>query len=87
MEWLKRVLSKLPHPVRWVLTVVSGSLMLIGGLLGLVLPVIPGWVLIFLGIAILALELEWARELNKQGQQGLERIVAKFKSWFKRKKS
>ncbi|MFM2433520.1 MAG: hypothetical protein RI974_260 [Actinomycetota bacterium] len=87
MEWLKRVLSKLPHPVRWVLTVVIGSLMLIGGLLGLVLPVIPGWVLIFLGIAILALELEWARELNKQGQQGLERIVAKFKSWFKRKKS
>ena len=86
MEWIKKVLSRLPHPVRWVLTIVIGSLMIIGGLLGLVLPVIPGWVLIFLGIAILALELEWARELNKQGQQGLERIVAKLKSIFKRKK-
>jgi uncharacterized protein (TIGR02611 family) len=86
MDWIKNVLSKLPHPVRWVLTIVIGSLMIIGGLLGLVLPVIPGWVLIFLGIAILALELEWARELNKQGQQGLERIVAKLKSIFKRKK-
>ena len=86
MEKLKQWLSKLPHPVRWALTVIIGSLMLIGGLLGLVLPIIPGWVLIFLGIAILALELEWARELNKQGQQGLERIVAKLKSIFKRKK-
>ena len=86
MEKLKQWLSKLPHPVRWALTVIIGSLMLIGGLLGLVLTIIPGWVLIFLGIAILALELEWARELNKQGQQGLERIVAKLKSIFKRKK-
>ena len=86
MEWIKKVLGKLPHPVRWVLTIVIGTLMIIGGLLGLILPVIPGWVLIFLGIAVLALELEWARELNKQGQQGLERIVAKLKSYFKRKK-
>lgn len=86
MEWIKKVLGKLPHPVRWVLTIVIGTLMIIGGLLGLILPVIPGWVLIFLGIAVLALELEWARELNKQGQQGLERIVAKFKDFIKRKK-
>jgi hypothetical protein len=31
----------------------------------------------------LALELEWAREMNKQGLQGLEKIVAKLKVWFK----
>jgi hypothetical protein len=34
----------------------------------------------------LGFELEWARELNKQGLQGLERIVAKLKSLFFRKK-
>jgi hypothetical protein len=36
---------------------------------------------------MLALEIEWARELNKQGMQGLEKIVAKVKSYFSKKKS
>jgi hypothetical protein len=45
----------------------------------------PGLLFIFFGLSILALELEWARELNKQGMQGLERIVAKLKSIFIRK--
>jgi hypothetical protein len=46
----------------------------------------PGLLFIFFGLTVLALELEWARELNKQGMQGLERIVAKIKSFFKPKK-
>jgi hypothetical protein len=46
----------------------------------------PGLLFIFFGLSILALELEWARELNKQGLQGLERIVASVKAFFKRKK-
>jgi hypothetical protein len=81
MEWIKKVLSKLPHPVRWVVTMIIGAILLI---LGLIMMVTPGPGLLF--ITILALELEWARELNKQGMQGLERIVAKAKAFFKRKK-
>jgi hypothetical protein len=46
----------------------------------------PGLLFIFFGLTILAFEIEWARELNKQGMQGLEKVVAKIKSWFKRKK-
>ena len=84
MEWLKNVLSKLPHPVRWVITMVIGAVLLILGLIMMVTPG-PGLLFIFFGLTILALELEWARELNKQGMQGLERIVAKLKSLFKRK--
>lgn len=58
-------------------------------LLGLVMMVTPGpgLLFIFFGLTILALELEWARELNKQGMQGLEKIVAKIKSWFKKDKT
>ena len=84
MEWLKRVLSKLPHPVRWAVTMFVGAVLLILGLIMLVTPG-PGILFIFLGITVLAFELEWARELNKQGVQGLERIMAKIKAWFKRK--
>ena len=85
MERIKKFLAKLPHPVRFGLTMVVGVLLLILGLIMMVTPG-PGLLFIFFGLSILALELEWARELNKQGVQGLEKIVAKIKSIFKRKK-
>ena len=84
MEKIKSILAKLPHPVRWALTMVIGFVLLILGLIMLVTPG-PGILFIFFGLSILALEIEWARELNKQGIQGLERIVAKIKSFFKKK--
>ena len=64
---------------------VVGFALLILGLIMLVTPG-PGILFIFFGLSILALEIEWARELNKQGLQGLEKIVAKIKEFFKRKK-
>jgi uncharacterized protein (TIGR02611 family) len=85
MERIKRVLSKLPHPVRWVLTMIVGFVLLILGLIMMVTPG-PGLLFIFFGLSILALEIEWARELNKQGLQGLEKIVAKLKEIFKLRK-
>lgn len=84
MNKIKEILGKLPHPVRWVLTMVIGFVLLVLGLIMMVTPG-PGLLFIFFGLTILALELEWARELNKQGMQGLERIVAKIKAFFKRK--
>lgn len=86
MEKIKSILAKLPHPIRWVLTMVVGFVLLIMGLIMMVTPG-PGLLFIFFGLSILALEIEWARELNKQGLQGLEKIVAKLKSFFKRGKS
>jgi uncharacterized protein (TIGR02611 family) len=64
---------------------VVGFILLIMGLIMMVTPG-PGILFIFFGLSILALEIEWARELNKQGVQGLERIVAKIKTFFKRNK-
>lgn len=84
MEKLKNILGKLPHPVRWALTMVIGFILLILGLIMMVTPG-PGILFIFFGLSVLALEIEWARELNKQGMQGLEKIVAKIKSIFKKK--
>lgn len=85
MEKLKKILENLPHPVRWALTMFIGFVLLVAGLIMMITPG-PGLLFIFFGLSILALELEWARELNKQGMQGLERLVSKIKSWFKRKK-
>ena len=85
MERLKRIVGKLPHPIRWVLTMVVGFILLILGLIMMVTPG-PGLLFIFFGLSILALEIKWAQEVNKQGMQGLEKIMAKLKSIFKSKK-
>ncbi len=84
MEKIKAFLAKLPHPIRWALTMVVGFVLLLLGLIMMVTPG-PGLLFIFFGLSILALEIEWARELNKQGLQGLERIVAKLKGIFRKK--
>jgi len=86
MEKLKKVLANLPHPIRWALVMVLGFVLLGIGLIMLVTPG-PGLLFIFFGLSILALEIKWARELNQQGMQGLERIVAKVKAFFAKKKS
>ncbi len=85
MEKIKAILAKLPHPVRWILTMVVGFVLLLMGLIMMVTPG-PGLLFIFFGLSILALEIEWARELNKQGLQGLEKLLAKLKSLFKKKR-
>ena len=85
MEKIKAILAKLPHPLRWALTMLVGFVLLILGLIMMITPG-PGLLFIFFGLSILALEIEWARELNKQGLQGLERLVAKLKSIFSRKR-
>ena len=84
MDKIQKILSNLPHPVRWVLVMLVGFTLLALGLIMMVTPG-PGLLFIFFGLSILALEIEWARELNKQGMQGLEKIVAKLKQLFKRK--
>ena len=46
-----------------IVAVVAGTIMVLAGLIGLLLPVVPGWLLIFAGLAVLATEFVWARRL------------------------
>ena len=62
---------------------VVGFVLLILGLIMMVTPG-PGLLFIFFGLSILALEIAWARELHKQGIQGLERIVLNLKAFWKK---
>ena len=43
--------------------IAAGIVVTLTGVAGLALPVIPGWALIFAGLAILATEFVWARTL------------------------
>jgi len=43
--------------------VIAGTVLVLAGLVGLLLPVVPGWLFIIPGLAILATEFVWARRL------------------------
>jgi uncharacterized protein (TIGR02611 family) len=51
-----------PLIVRIILVMV-GTILLLGGLIGLLLPIVPGWLMIIPGLAILGTEFVWARRL------------------------
>ena len=82
IDKLKAWLSRVPRPIRWVLVTLIGCALLVLGLIMLVTPG-PGILFLFLGISVLALELEWARELHAKGTQGLEKLFAALKSRFR----
>ena len=46
-----------------VVVVITGTILLLGGLVGLLLPIVPGWLLIIAGLAVLASEFVWAARL------------------------
>lgn len=75
---LEKLIAKLPHPWRWAIVAFVGFLTIIIGIILMPLPG-PGTLIVFIGVTILALEFEWARELSKKGEQGLEKIVKKIK--------
>jgi uncharacterized protein (TIGR02611 family) len=48
---------------------IVGIVVLLIGLAGLVLPVLPGWLLIFVGLGILATEYVWAQRLLRLAKE------------------
>lgn len=52
---------------RW-LRIVSGLLLLVGGLAGWLLPFVPGWLLVIPGLMILSREFHWAKRLLQWGR-------------------
>jgi Putative transmembrane protein (PGPGW) len=62
MNAMQLDVARRPFLIRIVLTVIGGTLLLLG-LVGLVIPVFPGWLLILPGLAILAGEFVWARRI------------------------
>ena len=54
---------------RRIAVTIAGVAVLLVGLAGLVLPVLPGWVLIFVGLGILATEYVWAQRVLRLAKE------------------
>jgi uncharacterized protein (TIGR02611 family) len=61
----KRLWVEAARQARRVITLVVGLTLLLCGMVMLVTPG-PGWVLIFAGLSVLAIEFVWARRLLKK---------------------
>jgi uncharacterized protein (TIGR02611 family) len=65
---LKAVALFIGHNAKRIAVTIAGVLVLLVGLAGLLLPVLPGWLLIFVGLGILATEYVWARRLLERAR-------------------
>src|SRR5262245_60390479 len=59
-HWYLRKFGWIPRPVRQVIVLVIGCTLLLIALLGMVLPIMPGFIFLPLALAILAAEFAWA---------------------------
>jgi len=51
-------------PFRKLLIAILGFALLLVGVIGLILPFLPGWMLIIAGLAMLSTEYVWAKRLS-----------------------
>ena len=60
---------------RTVARIVAGTLLLAIGLVGLLAPILPGWLLIFVGLAVLGIRLPFIERLKerRRAPRGTER--------------
>ncbi len=56
-------------PFRKLLIGILGFTLLLIGLIGLVLPFLPGWLLIIAGLAVLSTEYVWAKRLSDSARR------------------
>jgi uncharacterized protein (TIGR02611 family) len=71
-EWRRRIRSN-PHSHRIYRTVIGvvGTIVMVGGLIMVPFPG-PGWLVVFIGVGILASEFDWAKRLLDFGKAKLQ---------------
>lgn len=77
MEKLRRTWQKTPKKIRQTIIFIIGWVVVLVGIIDLPLPG-PGWVIIFLGFAILATEFAHA----KRTRDWMVHVLKKITDWF-----
>lgn len=64
-------------PFRKILIGILGIALVLLGIAGLVLPFLPGWLLIIAGLAVLSTEYVWAKRLTDGVRQRARNLTGK----------
>jgi uncharacterized protein (TIGR02611 family) len=78
IDRIRAQVRRLPHPVRWLVVLILGALFILAGIVMLVLPG-PGILFIGLGFAVLAIEFTWAEVVLHRAANHGRRIVTRIK--------
>jgi uncharacterized membrane protein YbaN (DUF454 family) len=74
-------------PLAKLLELVGGLALVILGIVGLILPILPGWVFLIPGLLILARHFHWARRLVQWAEQMRDKATGKRVDVDKEKQS
>jgi uncharacterized protein (TIGR02611 family) len=62
-------------PVRKLLIGILGVALVLVGVAGLILPFLPGWLLIIVGLAVLSTEYVWAKQLTDGARKRVKTTI------------
>jgi uncharacterized membrane protein YbaN (DUF454 family) len=62
-------------PFRKIAIGITGVALVLVGIAGLVLPFLPGWLLIIAGLAVLRTEYVWARQLSDGARERATKLT------------
>jgi uncharacterized protein (TIGR02611 family) len=78
IDKIRAQIKRLPHPIRWLVVLVLGAILILSGIVMLVLPG-PGILFIGLGFAVLAIEFTWAEMVLHRAAHHGRKIVTRIK--------
>ena len=84
-EKFNSVWRHLPHPFRWAIVAVVGSLLVLLGIVFMFIPG-PGIPMIVLGVAILATEFAWAEVVYARIKKETDKFTARTKKAITKRK-
>lgn len=77
-------LDKLPKPVQKIVIGIVGGILLVAGIVMIVTPG-PAFVLIPLGLLVLASEFKWAERWAQKGGDAVRKGRVKWRAWKRRR--
>ena len=81
----KEVLGWIGRNSRRVGITIAGFVLILAGIVGLALPILPGWLLIIAGFAVLATEYAWAERALDLAKQKAKAAATKARSKMRRR--
>jgi hypothetical protein len=76
--WMRKRMGWIPRPVRRAIVGVIGGTLMLLALIGFILPVMPGFIFVPFGLAILAVEFAWAarwlKKIKKKAKSMRDRV-------------
>ena len=82
----KEVVVWIGRNSRRVAITIVGFVLILAGIVGLALPILPGWLLIIAGFAVLGTEYAWAERALDLAKQKAKATAAKARSRFRRRR-